>query len=47
MAKNTRGFVRIDPLSVPSVESITVIATNVTPAGPTTRSATSAATSFE
>ena len=41
------ALVKSDPLSVPNVESITVTATNTTPAGPMSRWATSAATSFE
>ena len=47
IAKKMRGAVSSVPLSVPNVESITVAATNATPGAPTSRSATSAATSFE
>jgi hypothetical protein len=34
IAKNTRGLVNSTVLSVPNVETITVIDTNATPAGP-------------
>ena len=47
IAKNTRGLVNSTVFSVPNVEIITVIATNVTPPAPITRCATSAATSFD
>ena len=47
IAKNTRGFASIVEFSEPNVESITVMATNTTPAGPMTRCPTSAATSLD
>src|SRR5262245_8506631 len=46
MAKNTRGPVIIDPLSVPNVEMHTAADTNTTPAVPTTAAAPPAATSL-
>ena len=47
LAKNTRGDVSRVPFSVPNVESITVVATKITPGAPMRRCAMSAATSFE
>jgi hypothetical protein len=45
MAKKIRGPVSSDPFTDPKVERITVSDTSVTPTGPTSRCATSAATS--